>query len=56
MVVCRIESIQGAWYNWLSSMATEKAIASTAIVRVDARGRRTPKPRKAANAQSVSPA
>ena len=56
MVVCRIESIQGAWYNWLSSTATEKANASIAIVRVETRGRISPKPRNAANAQRVSPA
>lgn len=54
--MCRIESIQSAWYNWLTSIAAENAIARAATVRVDTLGKIRPITRKATSAQSVSPA
>ncbi len=52
----RIESIQGAWYNWLISIITENDIARAATRQVEALGRIRPMPRKATRAQRVSPA
>ena len=41
-VVWRIDAIQGASYNWLTSIMTENTIARSTTCRVDALGRNDP--------------